>query len=100
MLKNVGLADFTQEVMQSADPVIVDFYGEHCGPCKAMKPLLAAIAAEGLAKVVTVDVAAEPELADHFKVDSVPTLIGFRGGQQIGKSVGVKTKSEVLKLVA
>ena len=98
-MKNVGLADFTQEVMQSLEPVIVDFYGEHCGPCKAMKPLLESIQAEGLAKIVAVDVAKEPELAEHFGVDSVPTLIGFRYGKPVAKSVGVRKKTEVLQLI-
>jgi thioredoxin 1 len=100
MLKNVGLANFTQEVMQSLEPVIVDFYSEQCGPCRAMKPLLAAIASEGLAKVVAVDVAAEPELANHYGIENVPTLIGFRFGQPVAQAIGIKTKTEVLQLVA
>lgn len=90
--------DFQAEVLQSPIPVLVDFYGNYCGPCRAMVPVLDQLAAEvtGRAKVVKCDVVAEELLARQFQIELIPTLITFRGGEIISRMVGAKSKQELL----
>jgi thioredoxin 1 len=76
-------ANFENEVMKSDTPVMVDFYATWCGPCKAMAPALEAVAADlkGQVKVAKVDIDQNPGLATKFRIQSVPTLMVFKGGQ-------------------
>lgn len=79
---DVTLETFEQEVIKSDKPVIVDFWAEWCGPCKAISPILEAIADErsDSLKVVKIDVEAQSELASKFMIRSIPTLILFKDG--------------------
>jgi thioredoxin 1 len=79
----VSDADFEKEVLQSSEPVVVDFYAEWCGPCKAMSPALEAVAAElkGKVKVVKLDVDQNPETTTKYRIQAMPTLIAFKDGQ-------------------
>jgi thioredoxin 1 len=90
MTKFVTDATFSAEVLASAEPVLVDFFAEWCGPCKAMAPALDAVATEmaGKVKVVKVDVDASPEIAQKYKIQAMPTLIMFKGGQEVDRNVG------------
>lgn len=99
MLKNVGLANFTGEVIQQIKPVLVDFYSNGCGPCRQIKPVLEAVAAQGHT-VVAVDVENEPELTEYFGVQSLPTIIQFKDGKAGNRVIGVKTEKELLRLLA
>jgi thioredoxin 1 len=79
----VSDADFDKVVLQSSEPVVVDFYAEWCGPCKAMSPALEAVAAElkGKVKVVKLDVDQNPETTTKYRIQAMPTLIAFKDGQ-------------------
>lgn len=79
----VSDANFDAEVLKSAEPVLVDFFAEWCGPCKAMAPALEAYASEmtGKVKVVKVDVDKSPATTAKYGIRAMPTLIIFKGGE-------------------
>ena len=79
------------ELIQSSKPVLVDFYAEWCGPCQIMKPRLLDVAERvgENAKVVQIDIDKEKELTEHFRIQSVPTLIIFKKGKQLWRQSGI-----------
>ena len=90
------VANFEQEVVQSAQPVLVDFWAEWCGPCKMIAPILDELADEysGKVKVGKVNVDDHQELAVKFRIQSIPTLLFFKGGQIVDQVVGMKSKKD------
>ncbi|MCV7253436.1 MULTISPECIES: thioredoxin [Mycobacteriaceae] len=95
-------ASFSQDVLSSSTPVLVDFWATWCGPCKMVAPVLEEIAKEktGDLRVVKLDVDANPETARDFQVVSIPTLILFKGGQPVKRIVGAKGKAALLREIA
>ncbi len=92
--------NFEQEVMRSEKPVLVDFWAPWCGPCRAVVPLVEEIALERSdIKVVKVNVDEEMELAARFGVMTIPTLLVMKDGQIVNKSVGARTKSQILAML-
>lgn len=94
----MGLKNFNEEVINSPTPVLVDFWATYCQPCLAFKPVLQQVSAAG-AKVVTVDISEEPELAAHFGIVGIPTVIVFKEGKQGQKLIGIRKKDELLELL-
>lgn len=97
-LINVTKADFTEQVLQSEVPVIVDFWAAWCGPCKMIAPILADIAGEraGQLKIVKVNIDDAQELAAEYNVRSIPTLLLFVKGSLLQTKVGALNKSQLL----
>ncbi len=93
----VSDAEFENEVLKADQPVIVDFWAEWCGPCKAMSPLVDELANElsGKAKVVKVNIDENPNAPTKYGVRGIPTLMVFKGGQLVDTRVGGMSKSQL-----
>ena len=87
---NLTSANWASEVEQSAQPVLVDFSATWCPPCRAIAPTIDALAEEfrGRVKVATIDVDAEPEIAERYHVRAMPTLLILQGGKVLDQRLG------------
>ncbi len=90
---------FSDDVLTSKTPVLVDFWATWCGPCRMVAPVLEEIAAEksGQLTVAKLDVDANPNTARDFQVVSIPTLILFKDGEPVKRIVGAKGKAALLR---
>ena len=99
MAANMALAgaDFTREVLESDVPVLVDFWAEWCGPCKAIAPSLDELSGElaGKLKIVKVNVDHSADLAGQYGIRSIPTLLLIKGGVVAGQMVGAMSKAQL-----
>jgi thioredoxin len=93
---------FEDEVLKSEIPVMVDFWAEWCGPCKALSPTVDAIAEEyaGKIKVFKLDVQTEAALAGKYGVSSIPTLLIFKSGEVADRIVGLQPKANITGRIA
>jgi thioredoxin 1 len=92
--------NFEQEVIKSDKPVLLDFWAAWCGPCRMVSPVVEEISAEvSTIKVGKINVDEQPELAQAFRVMSIPTLAVVKDGKVVNTTVGARPKADILKLV-
>ena len=93
--------NFEQEVINSKEPVILDFWASWCGPCRMVAPTLDEISSEmeGVAKVGKINVDEETELASQFRIMSIPTLMVVKNGKIAAQAVGVRPKKDILRML-
>ena len=97
----VTTATFDAEVVKSAIPVVADFWAEWCGPCRMIAPVLQALAKDykDKLKVVKINVDEEPDLAARYGIQSIPTLLFFKGGQMVKQQIGAVPRPVLEKIV-
>lgn len=90
---------FDHEVLKSAEPVLVDFFAEWCGPCKAMAPALEQIASElkGKVKVAKIDVDQNPDITQRYQIQAMPTLILFKDGEVAARHTGAMVQKKKIE---
>lgn len=100
-MQRVDVASFEQEVLKSELPVVVDFYADWCGPCKRMEPVLEKVsqAYGGKVKVVKLNSDENQDLSLKYQVRGLPTLILFRGGQEVDRKLGFQNEQDLTKLL-
>ena len=93
--------NFTSEVLESSEPVLVDFWAPWCGPCRQLTPIVEELAAEnqGAVKVTKLNVDEASKVAQEYGISSIPTLLLFKGGEVQQRVVGVKPKDQLQELL-
>ena len=97
MVKELNKDNFKEEVLDSKEVVLVDFWASWCGPCRMLGPIMEEVAKE--VKVCKVNVDEEEELAAKYSISSIPCVIAFKDGKEISRSIGLKSKDDILKMV-
>jgi len=97
----VNAENFVKEVLEFPSVVLVDFWGPGCAPCRALGPVLDFIAEanEGRAKVVKVNIAESDEVANHYGITTIPTILAFKNGDLIEQFMGVQSKSKLQSII-
>jgi len=102
-VSKVSDADFEDKVLKSAEPVVVDFWAEWCGPCRMIAPALEELAdgaLSGKVKIVKLNVDENPRTAAKYNVMSIPTLMVFKNGEMASRQVGAAPKAKLEQWIA
>ena len=101
MVNKINNQTFEEKVLQSSKPVLVDFYADWCGPCKMLAPVIEQVAQDNDAdEVYKLNVDDASDIAAQYGVMSIPTLIVFKNGEAVNRTVGVQSKQSILNMLA
>jgi thioredoxin 1 len=100
-VRDLSEAALDDELVQSKEPILVDFWAPWCGPCRAMSPAVEAVAQKlaGEAKVYKVNVDENPSVSPRFNIRGIPTLILFKDGRETNRLIGLSSKEQIEALV-
>jgi thioredoxin 1 len=100
-MEHVDDRSFEQQVLASGEPYLLDFSAVWCPPCRALEPILEALAAEhkGRLRVGKIDIDSSPEVAARYGVRGAPTVVLFKSGQEAGRRLGLTSKRALLQLI-
>lgn len=101
MAKQLTTQEFQSEVLESTEPVLVDFFATWCGPCKMMAPVIDQLSEEmnGKAKVYKIDVDQARDIAAKYSIMSVPTLVFFKNGEVADQIIGAAPKDRLIEKI-
>jgi thioredoxin 1 len=101
-IREITDGDFSTEVLNSTQPVLVDFWAPWCGPCRMLTPVIEQLAAENAdsVKIVKVNVDDSPTTAQTYGVFNIPTLVLFKGGQVVERFVGLQPKQKLQEAIS
>ena len=100
-LPDVGTANFKQEVLESSQPVLVDFWAPWCGPCKMLSPIVEKVAGHfaGRVKMLKLNTDENPSLAGEYQVSGIPSLILYKNGQVVDRIVGYVPENAITSMI-
>ena len=101
IVKEVTDSSFEQDVLESEQPVLVDFWAPWCGPCRVLAPTIEAVAEKyaGSARVVKLNVDDSPSISQRFGIKGIPTMILFKGGKEEERVVGATSKDAISRMI-
>lgn len=101
VLNITNQAEFTEKVLNSPQPVLVDFWAPWCGPCKMVGPEVEAVAEayDGKAVVAKVNVDEQPQIAGQYGVSGIPTMIVFKNGKEANRVVGFRPRKDIMAVL-
>ena len=100
-VKQTSDSTFENDVIKNSKPVLVDFWAEWCGPCKALGPIIDELAEEysGKIDIYKMNIDDNPQTPSQFGIRGIPTVLAFKGGQLVDQAVGAVPKTELQRLV-